>query len=323
MIIIGSRAMLPQLDLRNEEIKNRFHKADYDVIMSVEEFGGWTSHNENIIKSLLPSKENKYKAVLEVNGNRSVYEIELGFEGTSSKFLLDNKVEVCEPNSSRLSLEYCLLTKKSHLIYPVHFEKNINDYHLLKDILGDFELTPKMQEYFKLRSEEAKNRYNQRTPNLNVTTEDFFSSKLNVPHYFVHDDLHEVMAHFDKPIYTMMQKDSNKAWCEKDMFFQLPLGYQVKCVQEEAYVIALERYIIPQYGENCNDFFTCYKNAVKRVCTTLCSGWFREFAIERYVEVIGNYDWQFVDKLRLAIKEGKIQTIEGKTINDLPKFLRD
>ena len=333
MIAIGSKALLLNLESTEENVE-RYNKSDYDVIMSWDEFVDWSNEYTKNMFSLVPTKENKYKAVIfsEDINQRKVYEIEIAFEGTSAKWLLDNKSFVCDGLTvgfmgewmSTMNLPYLMFTKRSHLIYPVHFEKNIEDYHLIKSMLGkDFKADERMHEYLALRSQEAKNRYKQRTPKLNVTTEDFFSSKLNVPHYFVHDDIHEVMAHNDEPVYKKMQPDPTMAWCALDMFFALPYEMQVQAVQEEAYVIALERYIVPQYGENHTNHFEMYKNALKRICTTLCSGWFREFAIENSPEAIKRYNPNFVDILKRAVATGKIKPIEGKSYVDLPDFLKD
>jgi hypothetical protein len=330
MIVIGSKALLFRLN-QTEDVVERFNKSDYDVIMTVEELGAWTAKYRSNIQSLTPVKENKYRAILTKDGKTQRYEIEVGFDETSSKFLLDRSDSVCDSTTEgflgetfqTLSLPYLFLTKKSHIIYPVHFEKNIEDYHLLKSMVGDFDLDETMQEYFNLRSNEAKQRYNQKTPKLNVTTEKFFSSKLAVEHYFVHDHIHEVMAHNDEPVYKKMQPNPELAWCAKDMFFALPYDMQIQAVQEEAYVIALERYIVPQYGEYHDDYFACYKQALKRICTNLCSGWFREFAIENYPEAIKRYNPNFVNILKEAVVSGKIKPIEGKTLDDLPKFLTE
>lgn len=329
MIVIGSKALLFRLT-QTKEVVERRAKSDYDVIMTPEEFIQWSHDNNGHISSLVPTKENKYKAVLIFGGKRKVYEIELGLDGTSAKYLLDRVDEVTDTvirgylgeRMHTLRPQYLLLTKKSHLIYPVHFEKNINDYHLIKSNFGSFVPNETMNEYYALRSQEAKDRYKQRTPKLNVTTEDFFSSKLNVPHYFVHDDIHEVMAHHDEPVYKKMQPDPSMAWCAKDMFFALPYEMQVQAVQEEAYVISLERYIIPQYGDNHENHFEMYKNALKRICTTLCSGWFREFAIENYPEAIKRYNPNFVDILRDAIFYEKIKPLDGVNLDDLPRSLK-
>lgn len=323
MIVIGSKALLYHQIIKDEE---RFSKSDFDVIMTPTEFSQWHKGNKEHIKSLFPRSLNKYKAIVEMNGARKQYEIELGLEGTSSKFLLDHSKAVCDGQLFGLFGEtYCvlnpiyqMLTKRSHLMYPVHFEKNMDDYHVLKGYLGEIERDSLMTEYYDLRSSEAKNRYKQKTPKLNVTTEDFFSSKLPVEQYFVHDDLHELMAHHERPVYTMMQKDASKAWCEKDMFFALPYEYQVQAIQEEGYVIALERYIIPQHGDYFDDPFECYKNAIKRICTTLTSGWFRDFAIENYREAVKRYNPEFVKKFKEACMTGKIQPKEKFLSADIP-----
>jgi hypothetical protein len=315
MIIIGSRAMAYQF-LIPQRITE---KTDYDVIMSLIEFNDWAVMYKQYIKTLIPRSDHKYKAIVEKDGKRVQYEIELGFEGTSSKWLLDHKGDCCYGTRmgffgeliNTLDPDYLMLTKRSHLTYPIHFEKNMNDYQFMKQRIGSLHKTPLMEEYYNLRFNEAKERNKQRTPKLNVTTEDFFSSKLPVQTYFVHDHIHEVIAHYDKPVYTMMQKDISKAWCEKDMFFKLPYSTQVRAVMEEAYVIALERYIIPQHGENCNDYHDCYTRAVKRICTTLTSGWFRDFAIENYNKVLEFYNPDFVNKFIKAYKSGKIKYKEG------------
>lgn len=320
MIIIGSKALLFRLP-KTEEVIKRMEKADYDVMMTFNEFIMWSELNDKYIKSSHPSQENKYRVVVVKDGVRKVYEIEVGVDvesmSTSTELLLhyknkplvtDNIVEGFLGETYRtLKPEYLMLTKRSHLMYPVHFEKNMDDYQLLKNMLGDFEKDELMEKYYTLRLNEAKARYKQRTPNLNVTTEDFFSSKLNVPNYFVHDDIHEVMAHHDRPVFTMMQRDPSKAWCEKDMFFALPFEYQVQAVQEEAYVIALERYIIPQYGDDWNNYFESYKKALKRICTSLTSGWFRDFAIENYDKAVEWYNPNFVKKFKDAVDSGRVK----------------
>jgi hypothetical protein len=322
VIVIGSKALLAQLyNLSSIQIE-RYLKSDYDVLMTYDEFLDWQGKYIDYIKDLYPTQPNKYKAIVEKDGTRKLYEIELDSAGTSSKYLLDHNDEVTNGLVEGffgelyevLNLKYLFLTKKSHIMYPVHFEKNIADYLFLNNLIGSFDLDESMSEYYSLRSAEAKVRYNLKTPKLNVSKEDFFSSKLNVPNYYVHDDIHDVMAHNDRPIFTMMQPDPDSAWCAKDLFFELPYDYQVQCVQEEGYVIALERYIIPQYGDDWDNYYECYKKAVKRICTTLTSGWFRSFALDNYDEVLRRYNPGFVEKFEAAVKSGVIREIEKDQI---------
>ena len=66
---------------------------------------------------------------------------------------------------------------------------------------------------------------------------------------------------------------------------------KIKCVAEEACVITIERYILPTLKGKINknnqlDFRKGLKWSLYRICTTLCSGWFREFAIWNYEEIL-------------------------------------
>ena len=311
MIVIGSRALYKNNSLLIS--KERFDKSDIDVIMSTEDFNLWCKNFKNNIVQLVPKRIGKYFAKIKRNNEVYLFEIELREESKSTAFLLDNINDVCSDTYidnlgtkwNCLKNEYLSLTKQSHLHFPIHFEKNINDYHILKNHLGDFLIDEKMKKYSKLRTEEAEKRFREkhRTPKLNVTNEDFFKiSGVSTGRIYVHDDLHEVVKHFDKPVYEMMKNEDKKhlAWCDKDMFNNLPYDHRIKCVQEEAYVIALERYIIPKNMKYW-DAYWCYKRSLRRICTTLCSGFFREFAIHHYVDIVNAYDEEFLDKFHHSV----------------------
>jgi hypothetical protein len=319
LIIIGSKSLYTRF---GSEFSERIQKSDFDVIMHYKDFNNWIKKFSDNIIDMTPRSHNKYNIKILINNKKTQFEIELGFENTSSLFLLENKDIVTDsiyidPNGTQwntLSLPYLMLMKKSHLYFPIHFEKNINDYHFIKSKLLDFNLDEKMKKFFELRKVEAEKRFekNHRTPNLNVSNEQFFAvSGKAAGRVYIHDDLHKVVKHFDKPIYDMLKYEDKKnlAWCEKDLFNKLPLDYRIKCVQEEAYVIALERYIIPQIGKY-EDFFWCYKRALMRICTTLCSGFFRQFAFENYPLIIESYNSSFVDKFKYAVDNELIQSME-------------
>ena len=63
---------------------------------------------------------------------------------------------------------------------------------------------------------------------------------------------------------------------------------KIKCIAEEAHVIAMERMMIPNKWEYPTK--KAYIKAVDKVCTTLCSGWFRDYAIDHYPEVMSHFD---------------------------------
>lgn len=110
-----------------------------------------------------------------------------------------------------MNSEILYLTKKSHIHYPIHYDKSIADYSLLKNVV-DFKKVEQYKEYFTLRSQETKERINKRLPTLNRTNEEFFDRSKNVVGYvFEHDDIHEAIKHYERPVYEMMKKDFFKS----------------------------------------------------------------------------------------------------------------
>jgi len=311
MIVLGSKAL--HLNLNNNLA--RFNKSDIDVVMSLDDFTAFISKNQPFITKMIPTSSTKYSLRLS-DKQIQHYEIEIAFKG-SSQWLLDNQTSISAGIFSDnfgndfhfVNSEVLYLTKKSHIHYPIHYDKSIADYSLLKTVI-DVEKVKTYQLYYELRLQETKERINKRLPTLNRTNEDFFDRSKNVVGYvFEHDDIHEAIKHYERPVYEMMKKDFSKAWCEKDMFHNLPHEYKVRCVQEEAYVIALERYIILRKG-HYKDPQLAYKAALQRICTTLCSGFFRDFAVENYFEILNAYSDNYVSKFKEKLLSGLIKKLD-------------
>jgi len=85
----------------------------------------------------------------------------------------------------------------------------------------------------------------------------------------------------------------------------------VKCVLEESYVIALERKIIPMLNGISEPISSkdAFNWSLMRICTTLCSGWFREFATDNWSKIINFYDKNYVLKFLEAESKGLIKKI--------------
>lgn len=120
--------------------------------------------------------------------------------------------------------------------------------------------------------------------------------------------IHEEVAYEDRPMFTLMQKDATVT-CHKDLWLEMSHTQQLQCVAEEAFTINIERNILPSaMGENnFKPALAGYRWALWRICTTLCSGWFREFAIDHYYEVLNMFDEEkintAVENLVLKIKK--------------------
>jgi hypothetical protein len=72
------------------------------------------------------------------------------------------------------------------------------------------------------------------------------------------------------------------------MWLKMTFEEQCNCVIEEAYAIALERIMIPMIfiGNRSSTPEEAYRHALMRICTTLCSGWFREFALFNHAHIL-------------------------------------
>lgn len=201
------------------------------------------------------------------------------------------------------SVETLYSIKKGHVNFPSrNFEKHIRDFNLLHDLMGGVD---KLPEITKLQFAATEKRYGElKTPSLNKTVKEFFGqSEGFVKSWFVHDDIHVAMAHKERPLYEYMQRDKTMAKCEKDLWEQFTHEEKMQCVLEEAYVIALERKIIPFVFGNGKYYSAedALKWAMMRIATTLTGGWFRKFSTENYSKILEtanlNYDKLFLSKV--------------------------
>lgn len=196
-------------------------------------------------------------------------------------------------------VEYLYAIKRSHSHRSLGFAKHIIHLHKLKKIVT-FPLSDECQNFLKERTRLTKLKWPDRTPSLNKSNDEFFDDY--VKKEYIHDDIHKVVAFGEVPVYEKMKRNFELAKCEKDMWEALPHQEQVQCVQEEAMVIALERFVIPG---KLNPKLAYFK-AVEKICTTLTSNWFRDFAIDNWPEVIDNVP-DYVSIFNVAVAEGRIK----------------
>ena len=100
-----------------------------------------------------------------------------------------------------------------------------------------------------------------------------------------------------------MQKDPKLAWCDKDLWYTFTPEQKVKCIAEEVYVIATERFLVKSsWSFNPR---AAYLKSLDKVCTTLCSGWFRDYAIDHYPEVMSLYNPVRFETVKQTLLKGK------------------
>jgi hypothetical protein len=312
MIIIGSRALkywYPDFERQPK---------DYDVLGTYQELCDYVHQNYGIIKSSQPSRDGKY--LIRFNSGHSVE-----FEYTQRKEDSQNALLTLEKRGApkisfpergltvSVAFPFALLAlKKSHLSVPLkQWEKHILDYHFLKSQLAKESPSPFFDTIYERRLQETKERGVISTAKLCMTNEEFFDkSEPSVKRYYTHDDVHKAIAFYGEPMFTKIKRDPKQATCDKVLFMALSYEDQLKAVLEEAFIIALERKIIPSMMTllDPNHIFSgreALKYALQRICTNLTSGWFREFAQEHYLELL-NTDVDYVTKFKEAQKDGRL-----------------
>lgn len=276
--LVGSRALnywCPSFKLREG--------ADWDVITEPEEWATLAGNRYN-------------GSHVEVHNYSELNNREVCETYTSEK----NTIEIDGVECFVLEPQGLALMKRSHLWRLYHFEKHITMYHkhLARYALwGD----PEWERILKERIKLTKVAYPQRNPDLTQSNMDFFDD--NVKKHYDHDWVHEQVAYYERPLFERLKRPDNfeKAWCEKDLWDLLSDADKNRCVAEEAHVIACERFMVPNDWKHPSKL--AYFKAVNKVCTTLCSGWFRDHAIDNFPAIIELYNPAKFDKVQKAILE--------------------
>lgn len=251
-----------------------------------------------------------YEKDINISYNRKDdYNGSFEFEGKTIELLFADKQRSFQyllnrrdsPTIADLNTLYAI--KRGHIYFPnKNWEKHMLDIVLLKKIIGHNYrvLNTHYGDLIKLHKESTEERIGiQKLPKLRgVSKEHFFDD--NVVKFYQHDDIHQIFAHKEKPMYSYMQLDENIVDCSENLWNRFNVENKIKCVLEECYVIASERQLIPSMkGIKVGMVpYKAFKWALMRVCTTLCSGFFREFAIDNYLDILNSYDKYYYYKLK-------------------------
>lgn len=208
-----------------------------------------------------------------------------------------------------------LALKKAHLIHPKKWNHHMREYKILKNSLGITVFSPKaygeeVSQIFKTHRAEVL-AFAKPHPKLNVDKSYFFEdAEFKI---FDHDTIHQAVALGSVPAYTLMQ--DGQVWCSRKKWNALNEEERKRCVIEEACVLALERSIIPAVYLNVpfrGDRWA-YEFALFKVCTTITSGWFRDYAIEHYWEIKGRKPL-YMDAFFEGLKTGLIKILKPEVV---------
>ncbi len=107
------------------------------------------------------------------------------------------------------------------------------------------------------------------------------------------------------PAYKIFSIEGKEVLSSKAKFERCDTSVQLNAVLEESYVLALERSQIPYEGKitPANSFLI----ALEKVCTSITSGWFREFAYDNYFKVAMMYNESYVQKFKDGLNNGIVK----------------
>ena len=307
MLIIGSRALIHHFpDLGRTP-------NDWDFICTFEEFQKWSKQNKDIIAHCVPLSGDKFH-VRDKDGMN--YEFEIAWPGTSGATLLemfgaDEENVVCS-----VSWLYALKMSHRYLKDSPHFLKTMRDIQFLRTkLLPEIQNTVVNNPWFRQRELET---YTYKHPKLDVSKGEFFAGD-GVQYVYDHDTIHLAVAMLGEepphcastPAYTFYMKDGAAVMTSKDKFFAVSEQIRLYGVYEESCVLALERSQITHnmmptldgsvWFDQCRSGPTprwSFEMALMKVCTSITSGWFREYAWENYDKVMALYEtlgeWDYV-----------------------------
>lgn len=294
MLIIGSQALAHHFPLAG------IVPRDTDIICTLGEFREYMKRFEKgdviLCKPLSASKIH----VRTKDGWN--YEFEIAEAGNTAQWLLDN-YSIGQPGD--FAPPHVLLALKlSHryLRNSPHFLKTMQTIQFLRS--QRVTLGAKLTDWLPIR-EAATYVYNH--PKLNVSKDAFFDGD-GVDYIYDHDTIHLTQALTPDgqgsmvPAYTFYMKMGSQVMTSKELFYRVPEEIRLRGVYEETCVLALERSQIPfNMMPDLRGFIwmdqvrsgpsprKSFEYALMKVCTSITSGWFREYAWENYDKVIDLY----------------------------------
>jgi len=303
MILIGSRALY----LRCAQALMR-KPLDFDFVATMNEAQSWIEKNASKIGMTKTYSEKNGKKLI-AEGSTNV-EFDIVQPGNSNEMLVQlvegDKESIETPFGWVPTLDMLFTIKSSHkyLKNSPHFWKTVADYHIMKRLGA--KVRPEYESFLKLRESET---YTYTHPKLNQGKDTFFADD-NISYVWDHDTIHESVARFDRPAYTYYMKDGEQVMTSKEKFFACPREIQLAGVVEEAAVLAIERSLVPHPGVWTPEY--AWKFALAKVCSSITSGWFREFGYDNLPEIVKMFPTGYWEKFQEDCEAGKVKPFTGK-----------
>lgn len=275
---------------------------DTDILATFDDIQEY--HKSLQLKACYPFNGGKKYFAQDTKGN--IYESEIAWEGSNSEKLLElirndpkTITSPFAPNFLIPSLNVLYMLKMSHryLKNSPHFLKTMEDIHWMRE-KGAF-IEPAHEEFYKERMAVT---YDYGHPKLNQDKKNFFTD--DVPYQYDHDSIHEAVKVMHQPAYMFFKPADSEVMVSKAMWDNLDYDIKLLATYEESCVLALERSLIPfPNGKTPKEAFDM---ALMKVCTSITSGWFREFSWEAYRDVQSLYNYFELDQYHKRFAVGLV-----------------
>lgn len=251
------------------------------------------------------SSDVRYIYAIPVDKNDKIFEVEIAWPETTALSLLEILESRGRGMVSTATVNEVFALKASHKYKKnsAHFQKTRKDIMVLR--AAGARIPKYLKEWYKERVRET---YNYKHPKLKGVKKDEFFSDDGIRYVYDHDAIHEVVKHLDRPAYRFFQPDGEEIHTSKEDFFAQPHSTRILAVLEEAYVLSLERSIIPftLWGDE-QKMRKAFDIALEKVCTSITSGWFRKFAYDNYDEVASLYNNEYVYRFHAMTASNSIK----------------
>lgn len=298
LTLIGSRAM----NLRLPEWEHRA-TTDIDLVGPLDETQRWFKERFGKPDRSYPIAGGKKWLMTQ---GKTICETEITWPGSSAHQLQmatarDAETKCLKDGTFLPTLDFLYGLKLTHryLKNSPHFLKTMRDVQAMR------RSGAKIPEHHKeFLTQREKDTYAYKHPSLNQTKKDFFNGD-GVNYVYDHDDIHRIVALPDQPAYKLFAKDGSEVASDKGKFAFLPRSEQLRAVREESCVLAIERSLVPHPGALTPE--QAFRTALMKVCTSITSGWFREFAWENYDSVVATYEDTYATRFFAAVDRGEVK----------------
>lgn len=282
MLLIGSRAA-------------KFHypefrePKDYDFIATRADVESFLKSRRHKINS---THGKKIRAKLFVGSKLTQFEFDLVDSYKSNEYIYNGDLnygtydEKLDFSYGVASPEVLFLLKKSHIIFSIHWKKNIADYLFLKE--KGIKLSEAWETVAGLRRFEIKSRSKYKERNFDLDNSDFFKkSEKFVQRKVEHDSIHYATCFYDKPLFLSVKDDASKAAISETLVDKLSTDDKIKLIQEEAMALSLERYIIPALlAKATYDSHEAFAKTAAKMVYNYLPDFLKDFAADNFDKVL-------------------------------------